>query len=270
MTALSGFTQTITGSASFTSTHETHITGDTGLVLQDLTFPSADGTSGQAITTDGAGLLSFSTVSSNSKIIDSAAAGTTASGAYFDTTTASAVAAASTGTITMTSTGTFNVVASAVVLDGLTYPTSDGTSGQSITTDGAGTLSFTTVGGGSDVTAVYTSILTGATTGNITCNFGKSNTFVTMDCSETFLTMTGPGGPTSLVAAVAIPAAYVPTGSDFTGPWMMQVTSTIEVGYITVSSSGTLTFWRAAAATWTGDALTSGPHHGSATWQFGA
>ena len=32
-----------------------------------------------------------------------------------------------------------------VVLDGLSYPTADGTNGQALVTDGSGTLSFTTI-----------------------------------------------------------------------------------------------------------------------------
>ena len=45
------------------------ITASTGIRLNDYNFPTADGTSGQAITTDGNGNLSFSTVSSGGTTI---------------------------------------------------------------------------------------------------------------------------------------------------------------------------------------------------------
>ena len=43
-----------------------------------------------------------------------------------------------------------------VVIDGLNFPTTDGTSGQVLTTDGAGNLSFTTVSGGAASTGDFT------------------------------------------------------------------------------------------------------------------
>lgn len=81
----------------------------TGLTSNGLTYPSADGTAGQSIVTDGAGTLSF------------------ASGANpFDQDLNT--------TDPVSFTGLTN--------NGLIYPTADGTAGQVIATDGAGTLSF--------------------------------------------------------------------------------------------------------------------------------
>ena len=52
----------------------------------------------------------------------------------------------------------------AVVLDGLSYPTSDGTTGQVLQTNGSGILSWTTVGGSGTVTSVATTApITGGT-----------------------------------------------------------------------------------------------------------
>jgi hypothetical protein len=49
-----------------------------------------------------------------------------------------------------------NVTTSGLTASGLTYPTSDGTNGQVLTTNGSGTLSFTTVsGGGGTYTPTY-------------------------------------------------------------------------------------------------------------------
>ena len=61
------------------------------------------------------------------------------------------IVSASNGDIQITPDGTGKVV-----LDGLSYPTADGTSGQVISTDGAGTLSFSTVSGGGGTYNNYT------------------------------------------------------------------------------------------------------------------
>jgi hypothetical protein len=53
------------------------------------------------------------------------------------------IVSASNGNISITPNGTGKVI-----LDGLSYPTGDGSNGQVLTTDGAGVLSFTTVSGG--------------------------------------------------------------------------------------------------------------------------
>jgi hypothetical protein len=70
-----------------------------------------------------------------------------------------------TGTVTIGSSGTAIITSdpaedleltpgATLVLDGLNWPTADGTNGQVLTTDGAGTLSFTTVAGGSGLNDV--------------------------------------------------------------------------------------------------------------------
>ena len=70
--AVSGLTATITGPASYTSTGETHITGANGVIIQDLTYPAVDGTSGQVLSTNGAAALSWiNTDADSTKITDS-------------------------------------------------------------------------------------------------------------------------------------------------------------------------------------------------------
>lgn len=81
----------------------------TGLTSNGLTYPSADGTAGQSIVTDGAGTLSF-------------AAGANPFDQDLNTTDAVAF------------TGLTN--------NGLIYPAADGAANEVIVTDGAGTLSF--------------------------------------------------------------------------------------------------------------------------------
>ena len=65
-----------------------------------------------------------------------------------------------------------SVPASLTINDAITFPTSDGSNGQALTTDGSGTLSFSTVGGTG--LSVFTYSITGNTTA-ITGNDDSSN-----------------------------------------------------------------------------------------------
>jgi hypothetical protein len=159
------------------------------IILDGLNWPTADGTNGQVLTTDGSGNLSFTTVSGGSQDLYETVAGdsgtTTASSATDtlniisgDTKITTAV---TTNTVTITTSAIENIVddttpqlggnldvngnsivstgggditltpdtTGRVVLDGLNYPDTDGTNGQVLTTDGGGNLSFTTVSGSS-------------------------------------------------------------------------------------------------------------------------
>ena len=88
-----------------------------GLVAAGLTYPLADGTLGDVLVTDGAGLLSFVTPSIETlqTITDNGAV--------------------STNTVTV----------AGLVAAGLTYPLADGTTGQVLDTDGGGNLGWATV-----------------------------------------------------------------------------------------------------------------------------
>ena len=131
----------------------TNISGQT--TISGLTFPTSDGTANQVLQTDGSGTLSFGTVS----VGDFSFVGST-------------ISSPSNADITLSPGGTGGVVASGVTIrgtsissadstsinfndnvavdgsltfSGITLPTSDGSSGQVLQTDGSGTLSFTSV-----------------------------------------------------------------------------------------------------------------------------
>ena len=90
-----------------------------------------------------------------------------------------------------------------LVVAGLTYPTSDGTSGQAIVTDGSGNLSFSTIsgGGGGTVTEAFKNILVSgqsnivadSATDSLTFSAG-SNITLTTNASTDTITIAASGG----------------------------------------------------------------------------
>ena len=121
------------------------------------TFPLEDGTSGQSLTTDGSGSLSWTTVDGGSSSATSLSATGDATGSgvlklYEDTDDGTNYAGLKAGTMASDVTWTL--------------PTADGTSGQVISTDGSGALSWSSVSGGS-LTNATTSIGTGSATANL-------------------------------------------------------------------------------------------------------
>jgi len=120
----------------------------TGKVIIDgLSHPTSDGTANQVLKTDGAGNLSFTTVSSGG--LGNISEDTTPQlGGDLDV-NGNAIVSASNGNIAITPNGTGKVV-----LDGISYPDADGTNGQALVTNGSGVLSFSTIsaGGGGGAT----------------------------------------------------------------------------------------------------------------------
>lgn len=106
------------------------------VILDGLSYPDADGTSNQVMMTDGSGNLSFTTISSG---ITSIVQDTTPQlGGDLDVNSRSIVST-SNANINITPNGS-----GAVVLDGISHPTSDGANGQVLATNGSGQLSFQT------------------------------------------------------------------------------------------------------------------------------
>ena len=96
-----------------------------------VTYPNADGTAGQILSTDGSGTLSFiandTTPAGNDSMVQFNSAGNLA---------------ADTGLTYNAASNTLS--ADALIASGLTYPTADGTAGQVLSTDGSGALGFVT------------------------------------------------------------------------------------------------------------------------------
>ena len=99
------------------------------IVLDGQNWPQADGTSGQYLTTDGSGQISWTTFN----IVDDT---TPQLGGNLDV-NGNSIVSASNGNIAITPDGT-----GSVVLDGQNWPQADGTNGQYLTTNGSGQLSW--------------------------------------------------------------------------------------------------------------------------------
>ena len=120
---------------------KTYLDTNMPTVLTDLGI--TDGSSGQVLVTDGAGNFSFAAVSSSGGGLANVIEDTTPQlGGSLDV-NGQTITSASNGDVTITPNGTGNLV-----LNGLNFPTTDGSSGQVIRTDGAGNLTFGTVSGG--------------------------------------------------------------------------------------------------------------------------
>ena len=106
--------------------------GSGKVILDGLSHPTSDGSAGQFLKTDGSGTLAFATVNT-----DLSGDSTPQLGGNLDV-NGNSIVSASNGNIAITPNGSGKVI-----LDGLSHPTADGSSGQVLTTDGSGNLSFT-------------------------------------------------------------------------------------------------------------------------------
>ena len=118
--------------------------------IATLTYPSVDGTAGQALTTDGAGNLSFTNVSADlvSDTTPQLGGDLDMNGKSFSTNSGSSMKMGPSGSfwfeygpfytrgLEITSAGAI------VINESYTLPDADGTAGQVLTTDGSGNLSF--------------------------------------------------------------------------------------------------------------------------------
>jgi hypothetical protein len=191
-----------------------------------------DGTSGQALTTDGAGTLSFSTVASSLSGASDTDITSPSSGQIlvhdgtdsFDNVSISGDATlASDGTLTIATNAiestmiaqnsilTKHIDDNQIGIDQLNV--TDGTSGQVLTTDGAGSLSFSTVSGGSGSQNLFSTvavsgqsdIVADSTTDTLTVAAGSGISLTTNASTDTLtITATGSG-----LSANAVTSAYL-------------------------------------------------------------
>ena len=218
--------------------------------LSGLAYPTSDGSANQFLKTDGSGTLSFADLS----IGDLSIIGST-------------ISTPSNADLTLTPGGTGNVVAGALTfngttisaadsskvtiaealdvtgattLSGLAYPTSDGSAGQVLQTDGSGTLSFATVSIG-DLSIVGSSILS-PSSADLTLNSSNGNVVIEgIRVAGTTLS-TEDSTPGIEIAGNLIPSqnGVFQLGSS-TRRWqtLYVAAETIDLGGATISSDGT-------------------------------
>jgi hypothetical protein len=223
-----------------------------------------DGTSGQALTTDGAGTLSFSTVASSLSGASDTDITSPSSGQIlvhdgtdsFDNVSISGDATlASDGSLTIATNAiestmiaqnsilTKHIDDNQIGIDQLNV--TDGTSGQVLTTDGAGSLSFSTVSGSGSQNVFSTIAVSGQsdvvadnTTDTLTLAAGTGITLTTNASTDT-ITITGTTG----LSANSVTATEIATGA--VGPSELAATSVSAGAYtnadITVDADGRIT-----------------------------
>src|SRR6056300_1208250 len=223
-----------------------------------------DGTSGQALTTDGAGTLSFSTVASSLSGASDTDITSPSSGQIlvhdgtdsFDNVSISGDATlASDGTLTIATNAiestmiaqnsilTKHIDDNQIGIDQLNV--TDGTSGQVLTTDGAGSLSFSTVSGSGSQNVFSTIAVSGQsdvvadnTTDTLTLAAGTGITLTTNASTDT-ITITGTTG----LSANSVTATEIATGA--VGPSELAATAVTAGAYtnadITVDADGRIT-----------------------------
>jgi hypothetical protein len=192
----------------------------TSLVVAGLTYPTSDGTSGQALVTDGSGNLSFSTISSGGGTVTEAFKNIAVSGQT-------------------------NIVADAAT-DTLTFAAGSGI--QLTTTPGTDTLTITSTATGSVTEAFKTIAVSGQTnivadsaTDTLTLAAG-SNMTITQDASTDTITFASSGSGGSSQSALYKEYVYTPGSSTttFTGSDANGSTLSYTVGYISVYLNGVL------------------------------
>ena len=220
------------------------ISAQGGVSIEGLIYPSADGTNGQVLTTDGSGNLSFQDASGGSPSIgdgninlSDGSGGWTSSringlvdsfgfqGTYLITGDFSDPAQSTDLRIQPGGfglpDGLFNVFApGGIQLDGptsissLAYPTADGTNGQILTTDGAGSLSFQDVpeaGANGSYTPTITDVANVSSSIAGTCYYLRVGDTVTMSIS---LDVTPTANNTQTVIDITLPIVSDLINSD--------------------------------------------------------
>ena len=126
--------------------------GSGKVILDGLSHPTADGSAGQFLKTDGSATLSFATVTqaTGNELENVSEDSTPQLGGNLDV-NGNSIVSASNGDISITPNGTGDVI-----IDGLKHPQADGTSGQFLKTDGSGQLSFGDAGGSGKVKQITT------------------------------------------------------------------------------------------------------------------
>ena len=224
------------------------------------TFPTSDGSSGQFLSTNGSGTLSFATASGGGSGIASVAADSTPQlGGDLDV-NGNDIVSASNGDITITPNGSGDII-----LDGQKWPQADGSSGQYLTTNGSGQLSWGTVsgGGGSSESTVTTTL----TYDDSAFDLG-TNSYTAKDTTISALAIAA--SKTVVGLAVEIPAAWTQNSGSANGEmqvkigdvWYRPVYTAESYGYISEStywlknhSSGIYGFVGSRQSTGTGAAV---------------
>jgi len=210
--------------------------GSGAIVLDGLTWPTADGTTNTFLRTDGSGSLSWV-----SALADVAADTTPQLGGNLDV-NGSSIVSASNGNIAITPNGSGKVI-----LDGLSHPTADGTANQILKTDGSGNIGFTsdltidslTMTGSGNVTftAASTLALNANTGGTIVVNDGSNNADFRVESDGNANMLFVDAGNNRVGVGMSTPASTL----DVTGNVKISGANELLLGSMTTTQRNALT-----------------------------
>lgn len=190
------------------------------LISAGLTYPTTDGTSGQALTTNGSGVLSFSTVGN----VTGAASSVDNAVTRFDGTTGKLI---QNSTAILSDSGSLTI--SGLTVGALSYPSVDGSVGQVLSTNGSGVLSLTTL-----VNNVTSGLMNTVTSTNIGVNdhiqFSKvdfKGVTITLDTTSAYSNATN----TASIGRFTLKGGH----TYFLDAFISYITFSSSAGYVTIN-----------------------------------
>ena len=232
----------------------------TSLVVAGLTYPTSDGSSGQALVTDGSGNLSFSSISAGGNAFGTIAVSgqsNVAADSNSDTLTLVAgsnitiTTAAGTDTITIAASGGGSAIT--VQDEGSALSTAAGTInfvGAGVTATGTGSTKTITIPGTGTVSEAFktlavsgqTSVVADGATDTLTLAAGSGMTITTNASTDTITFASSGGGGSASASDIRTKYVYTTTGSTtaFSGSDDNSATLSYTLGAVDVYLNGVL------------------------------
>ena len=204
----------------------------------EFTFPTTDGTAGQAITTNGAGTLMFSSVGGGVSFpLVANPTGSAAAPAYsFGADTNTGMSAAVADTLVLSTAGVERLSLSPsgvpTINGAYTLPNADGTSGQILTTNGAGAVTFSTP----VVSFPLAANPTGSAAAPAYSFSGDTNTGMSAAVADTLVLSTA-GSPRLSLSPTGVPTingAYTLPNADGSSNQVLQTNGSGTVSFVTL------------------------------------
>ena len=210
-------------------------------VNSEYTFPTTDGTAGQALTTNGTGTLMFSSVGGGVSFpLVANPTGSAGAPAYsFGADTNTGMSAAVADTLVLSTAGlprlSLSPTGVPTINGAYTLPNADGTVGQVLTTNGSGTVSFSAPAG---ITYPLTANPVGSAAAPAYSFSGDTNTGMSAAVADTLVLSTG-GSPRLSLSPSGVPTingAYTLPNADGSSNQVLQTNGSGTVSFATLAT----------------------------------